>query len=161
MRALDAEDAAKSTAGLTAARKWLDTCSADHAECFGLALQWYPSRLIDIGQDTGTEPRLCDSAQSFLGARYSTLSHYWGDQTKYPVPKLQAANLKFFKDLIPQSQRKRLDMRWKLLRTSALGMLFPFCLLAGSSGIELCGLLKFEAIKIGRIIVFNLTIPLI
>lgn len=59
------------------ARKWLNECQQDHANCLYGSLSILPTRVVDVGTlETPVDPHLIIS--NGLRARYIALSHCWG-----------------------------------------------------------------------------------
>ncbi|KAF9459324.1 heterokaryon incompatibility protein-domain-containing protein [Collybia nuda] len=62
------------------ARAWLQQCLQKHSKCTeaaGMAVG-RPSRLIDVGSETGRDPRVVVMQHPEEGLEYLTLSHCWG-----------------------------------------------------------------------------------
>jgi serine/threonine protein kinase len=72
------------------ASSWLRTCQTYHKECSVPAMDFFPSRILDVG-DEGDTIRLQSSLQLF-DSQYVALSHCWGSTTT--VLKTTSDNLK-------------------------------------------------------------------
>ncbi|PQE21980.1 heterokaryon incompatibility protein [Rutstroemia sp. NJR-2017a WRK4] len=63
---------------------WYSDCLENHEICRNFAThpssnQWYPTRLLDLGDGNKSFIKLVNTAQSNLQGPYLTLSHRWGD----------------------------------------------------------------------------------
>lgn len=96
------EPSTGSVTSLNTALYWFRNCTQNHQRCSSQALQpnvWYPTRLIDLGDDDGSNVvRLVLTQETNLpfGAKYTTLSHVWGNLdfiklTKNSLPAFREA----------------------------------------------------------------------
>jgi Heterokaryon incompatibility protein (HET) len=81
---------------------WLQRCQAQHQSCHVAAATFLPTRLIDVGVKTPPAPSLCFGENLTSRARYTTLSHCWGESISMPVT-LKTSNI--------QSMMHSLDFR--------------------------------------------------
>ncbi|KAH9896204.1 heterokaryon incompatibility protein [Xylariomycetidae sp. FL2044] len=61
--------------------KWMNECMKNHTACDSGDKNWYPTRLLDLGGESGSEPdaiRVIIGAEDNPAGRYATLSHCWG-----------------------------------------------------------------------------------
>jgi len=59
--------------------EWLATCTSEHVECtVAKTPSWFPSRLIDVGNDARDFAKLVVTAHQPPTGHYVTLSHRWG-----------------------------------------------------------------------------------
>ena len=88
---------------LRLASQWLYNCLHKH-ECGKYSSSesvqnWYPSRLIDVGDSVHSDLlRLCESADILPGCLYISLSHCWGELELF---KLKIGNLESLKNRVP------------------------------------------------------------
>lgn len=74
---------------LSTAKSWFDTCRDEHRECRDERPPWFPTRLLDIGTETGSV-RLIVTADATPKGPYMTLSHRWSSET---YTKLQSSTI--------------------------------------------------------------------
>jgi hypothetical protein len=85
------------------ASSWLSTCTQSHAACDTTSGESFlPSRLIDIGPNDGSDPRLINTngGIDISDNRYFALSHCWGTLLGREVPKTTRAVLEEHKKKI-------------------------------------------------------------
>ncbi|OXV05546.1 hypothetical protein Egran_06686, partial [Elaphomyces granulatus] len=79
---------------ISEAKQWLDQCCKSHSKCgsnvAGGASTWYPTRLLHVMKDNGTEKmivRLQNSNEEAPSGPYITLSHRWGGTNPFRLTK--------------------------------------------------------------------------
>lgn len=76
-------------------RLWLEACESDHVDCRPKTT-CLPTRLIDVGFESGSSPRLVYSNElKTKPVRYAALSYCWGD--KVPIRTMRATESKLQK----------------------------------------------------------------
>jgi hypothetical protein len=83
------------------ASRLVDECTRHHNLCnkFRNKDQWLPTRLLDLGESTVLpKVRLIHTARIHTGARYTALSHCWGDGR---CVKLDSTNIESMQQVIP------------------------------------------------------------
>lgn len=84
---------------------WLSDCSTNHKLCsIGQDEYDLPMRLVDVGHNDKTKPRICLSKDLPSATQYMTLSHCWG-QAKFET--LTRDNYKLMQTEIPSSALTR------------------------------------------------------
>jgi hypothetical protein len=67
---------------------WLDDCNNNHPECkVSQKPEFYPTRLIAIGDNNDLKVRVIESATEHPVGGYMTLSHRWGEETPIKLTK--------------------------------------------------------------------------
>lgn len=86
---------------------WYDNCVENHERCkvTQLGPLYYPTRLLDIGDEHDSGVELIITATSNLEGSYLTLSHRWGDGHMYT---LTMAELRNFQAGIPLANLPRI-----------------------------------------------------
>jgi len=80
---------------LNLAKRWVSNCLV-HPLCNTTVMQWYPTRLLDLGniQEPNTDQiRLVHSEHCMLVGNYTTLSHRWGGQAHLRLTRHNLAAL--------------------------------------------------------------------
>lgn len=68
------------TPNLAFASTWIDECAQTHKDCAPLERKALPTRVIEVGIEGVSEPRLLETG-NLLGV-YTALSHCWGDHVR-------------------------------------------------------------------------------
>lgn len=84
---------------LELARWWIRNCCEKHADCSKKNPDWFPSRIIDVGNGI-EDPKLIQSGKAQLGHEYATLSHCWGSR---PIHTLTTKTFPQFLDKLDKS----------------------------------------------------------
>lgn len=115
-----AADTTASNKSLTLAVEWINDCLSNHSKCNSIRslVQWYPTRLIDVGASSTDYPRLIITAEEQLNYSYVTLSHCWGSAE---FLQLKSHNLDDFKAGIRLSSLPR-TFQEAILFTRRLGI---------------------------------------
>ncbi|KAI8713437.1 HET domain-containing protein [Fusarium sp. LHS14.1] len=75
-------ESTKSPDALSMAKGWISHCVKNHRECDAINMEtgWYPTRLLDCGSQTDSDPRctLVATRTNLITGPYLTLSHCWG-----------------------------------------------------------------------------------
>lgn len=76
----------------------------------GVASEWYPSRLIDVGPSElhDCSPRLIVTSQTPINGPYTTLSHCWGEVKHCHLPRVRL--ISFCKGSTPHKFQRRCYM---------------------------------------------------
>jgi hypothetical protein len=62
---------------LQLARRWLNECLDSHEDCTENNGNWFPPRLLDVGNMSNSPPRLILTDKEKPEGNYATLSHCW------------------------------------------------------------------------------------
>jgi hypothetical protein len=86
--------------------KWLKDCEECHDKCSPVESgnPWYPTRLLDVGEEDTSLVKLIVTTNSRIRGPYLTLSHRWGKGDMY---KLMTAELQSFQDGISPAKFPR------------------------------------------------------
>ena len=87
-----------SPAEVKLAKIWIDSYVHGHECGRNAPAQYVPSRLIHVGNCESPCIRLCERSDTFIEARYTSLSYCWGKTSNFT---LKAANLQDMKTSIP------------------------------------------------------------
>lgn len=68
------------TANLAIASDWINECAHKHDECTAMGTKPLPTRVIDVGTEGVSEPRLLETGNRV--EEYTALSHCWGDHSR-------------------------------------------------------------------------------
>ncbi|KAF1811671.1 HET-domain-containing protein [Eremomyces bilateralis CBS 781.70] len=76
---------------LVQAKRWIQTCTQSHRKCNSADKEdWYPTRLLDIGNQEDPSLRLVLKSEERFQGGYASLSHCWG---KFQIARLLKCNL--------------------------------------------------------------------
>lgn len=77
-----------STEAITTAATWIKSCNEKHEQCQNHGMtDWYPTRLLHVGDGATDKVRLLSTSQEQPSAPYMTLSYCWG--ALQPIKLLQ------------------------------------------------------------------------
>jgi hypothetical protein len=96
--------------------EWVHRCSTHHSCGRITDPHWMPTRLLDIGDNIDSRPRLCHRDAIPPGSRYLTLSHCWGKDPIYTLNNSTAEEMKqgIPLDKLSQTFRDALTISHKL-----------------------------------------------
>lgn len=84
-----------------------------------LDVDYYPTRVLDVGIDAGNYPRLRHGKYCKNGGGYLALSHCWGSPIEHPIPRTLRANVderfeKISMDILPKTFQDAVTLTRKL-----------------------------------------------
>jgi hypothetical protein len=100
---------------LELARWWIRNCCKKHADCSKKDSDWFPSRIIDVGNGI-EDPKLIQSGEAQLGHEYATLSHCWGSRPIHTLTTKTSPQFldKLDKSLLPPTFRDAITITRRL-----------------------------------------------